>query len=274
MSWLGLEGRTYLVTGVANRKSVAWKVAQQLEAEGATVVYSVRSEARRQDTARLLEGREVHVCDVERPAEIEALAAGLAERHPRLDGLLHSIAFANYSEGQKPFHETPRADFLQAVDISCYSLIALSNALAGLLAEDASVVTISISSTTMAAENYGYMAPIKAALDSAVVFLAKSFSATGRVRFNSVRAGLLKTSASAGIPGYLESWLFAESATLRKEGLATDEVASTATFLLSPRSTGINAQGIVVDAGMGVNYFDRELVERATRVTSGEGAPS
>jgi len=152
--------------------------------------------------------------------------------------------------------------------------VALSNALSGLLDEDASVVTISISSTTMAAENYGYMGPIKAALDSAVVFLAKSFSAQGRVRFNSVRAGLLKTSASAGIPGYLDSWLFAEEATLRKQGLATDEVASTAAFLLSPRSSGINAQGIVVDAGMGVNYFDRELVQRATHVPASGEAPA
>jgi enoyl-[acyl-carrier protein] reductase I len=114
----------------------------------------------------------------------------------------------------------------------------------------------------MAAENYGYMAPVKAALDSALVFLAKSFSATSRVRFNGVRAGLLKTSASAGIPGYVDSWLHAEQATLRKRGLDTGEVASTAVFLLSPRSSGINAQGIVVDAGMASNLFDDDLLGR------------
>ena len=95
-----------------------------------------------------------------------------------------------------------------------------------------------------------------------MVFLAKSFSRFGEVRFNAVKAGLLKTSASAGIPGYVDSYLFAEAATLRKRGLATSEVADTACFLLSPRSSGINAGGVVVDAGMGVNYFDRALVER------------
>jgi enoyl-[acyl-carrier protein] reductase I len=110
------------------------------------------------------------------------------------------------------------------------------------------------------------MAPVKAALDSTVVFLAKSFSAFSEVRFNSVNAGLLKTSASAGIPGYLDSYLYAEQATLRKRALATQEVADTTLFLLSPRSSGINARGVVVDAGMGVNYFDRDLVRRATRV--------
>lgn len=264
MSWLGLEDRTFLVTGVANRKSVAWHIARQLEEEGASVVYSVKDEAQLGATGRLLGGREVLLCDVEREAEIEALAAAIGAGGRKLHGFVHSIAFANYAGGMRPFHETPREDFLQALDVSCFSLVRLSRALREHLAPDASVVTISISTTTMAAENYGYMAPIKAALDSAVVFLAKSFSAFGEVRFNAVRAGLLKTSASAGIPGYLDSYLFGEAATLRKRGVATDEVASAALFLLSPRSAGINAQGLVVDAGMGVNFFDRELVGRFT----------
>src|SRR5690606_22159056 len=107
-------------------------------------------------------------------------------------------------------------------------------------------------------ENYGYMAPIKAALHSSVVFLAKSFA--GKVRLNAVCPGLLKTSASAGIPGYLDSYLYAEKATLRKQGLETQEVANAVAFMLSPRSSGINAQEIVLDAGMGVNYFDKEIV--------------
>jgi enoyl-[acyl-carrier protein] reductase I len=202
---------------------------------------------------------------VRQPEDIVRLASSLAEDQGQIDGLVHSIAFADYSEGWKPFHETPKAGFLDAIDVSCHSLIGLSNALRELFSPDAAVVTISISTTDMAAENYGYMAPVKAALDSTVVFLAKSFSGFSRVRFNGVRAGLLKTSSSAGIPGYADSYLFAEQATLRKQGLATNEVASTVLFLLSPRSSGINAQGIVVDAGMGVNYFDAELVRRAAR---------
>ncbi|MAF66177.1 MAG: enoyl-ACP reductase [Planctomycetes bacterium] len=263
MDWLGLNGRKLLVLGVANKKSVAFHVGARLEEAGADVVYVVRSPERREQCERLLPGREVLVCDVEFPEQIEALREELALRHPRLDGLLHSIAFADYEGSWESFHETPRAAFLQAVDISCYSLIALSNALRELFTPRASVVTISISDTHMAAENYGYMAPVKAALDSTVVFLAKSFSRFGEVRFNAVKAGLLKTSASAGIPGYVDSYLFGEQATLRKRGLQTGEVADTACFLLSPRSSGINAGGVVVDAGMGVNYFDRALVGRA-----------
>ena len=129
------------------------------------------------------------------------------------------------------------------------------------LANDASVVTIGISSIHVTAENYGYMAPVKAALETSVRYLAKSFSADSEVRFNSVNAGPLKTSASAGIPGYLENYLYAEKLTFRKRALDTEEVADLATFLLSPRSSGINGQGIVIDGGMGFNYFDKEIVD-------------
>jgi enoyl-[acyl-carrier protein] reductase I len=112
----------------------------------------------------------------------------------------------------------------------------------------------------MASENYGYMGPVKAALESTLAFLAKSFSSFSEVRFNAVCAGLLKTSASAGIPGYIDSYLYAEKATLRHKALETQEVADTALFLLSPRSSGINAQRIIVDAGMETNYFDKDII--------------
>jgi enoyl-[acyl-carrier protein] reductase I len=117
----------------------------------------------------------------------------------------------------------------------------------------------------MASENYGYMAPVKAALDSAIVFLAKSFSRWSRIRFNAVAPSLLKTSASAGIPGYADAYLYAEEVIPRKKAVQTEEVANAVAFLLSPRSSGINAQRIVVDAGMSINYFDRDLVRRALR---------
>jgi enoyl-[acyl-carrier protein] reductase I len=264
--WLGLEGKHVLVTGFANKKSVAWHVAARLEEAGARVIHSVRSEARRNELAKLRPQAEIRVCDVEKQDEIERLAEGL----PQLAGFVHSIAFANYSGGPKPFHETAKEDLLRAFDVSCFSLVNLANALKPKFAPDASVVTLGISTTRMAAENYGYMAPVKAALDSAVVFLAKSFSVDTRVRFNSVNPGLLKTSASAGIPGYLESYLFAEQATLRKSALKTEEVADAVLFLLSPRSAGINAQSLVVDAGMGSNFFDRGIVRRATRPEEGQ----
>jgi len=264
--FLQLTGQTFLVFGVANRKSVAWFVAKTLEEQGATVIYSVRSEARRQSLTAQLAGKPVFICDVEQEGAADRLAAEIAAAgHPRLAGIVHSIAFANYSSGLQPFHETKRADFLQATAVSAFSLVEIARAFKERLLPQASVVTIGISSLLVTPDNYGYMGPIKAALESSVRFLAKSFSATSAVRFNAVGAGPLKTSASAGIPGYLESYLFAEKLTFRKKNLETAEVANVVLFLLSGRSSGINGTTIVVDAGLGSNYFDQEIIRLAMR---------
>jgi enoyl-[acyl-carrier protein] reductase I len=262
MDFLQLSGKTVLILGLANRKSVAWHAGSLLREAGARVLWSVRSEERRASFKKLLGPEEpVFVCDVERQVEIDRLRDEVSKVAPTLHGIVHSLAYADYSFGRRPFHQVPRSAFLQAVDISCYSLVALSEAFRERLdPAEGSVVTVSISTTRMAAENYGYMAPVKAALDSTVCFLAKSFSEFSRVRFNAVCPGLLKTSASAGIPGYVDSYLFAEQATLRKQAVRTEEVAAALAFLLSPRSSGINAQGLVIDAGMGINYFDSRLI--------------
>ncbi|TWU25922.1 enoyl-ACP reductase FabI [Bythopirellula polymerisocia] len=258
--FLQLVGKRIAVFGVANRKSVAWHVAEELVEAGAEVLLVVRSPERRNSVAKLAKDLSIFVCDVEFPDQIEALVSELRQQYDQLDGIVHSIAFGDYSEGPKPFHETNKEQFLRAFDISCFSLVAISNALKDFLSPQASVVTISISTTRMASENYGFMAPVKAALDSSLAFLAKSFSKFSEVRFNAVAPGLLKTSASAGIPGYVDSYLFAERATLRGRAVQTAEVAAAVAFLLSPKSSGINAQRLVIDAGMEVNYFDQRLI--------------
>ena len=233
------------------------------------MVYSVRSLARKASLETTLAGKPVFVCDVEQEGAAARLAADVAAAgFNAIHGIVHSIAFANYSEGFKPFHETKRADFLQATAISAFSLVEVANAFKPLLVKNASVVTIGISSLQVTPDNYGYMGPIKAALESASRFLAKSFSDHSEVRFNVVGSGPLKTSASAGIPGYLESYLYAEKLTFRKRNLSTQEVANTTVFLLSERSSGVNGTTLVVDAGLGSNYFDKEVVRLAMRMES------
>jgi enoyl-[acyl-carrier protein] reductase I len=265
MDFLQLGGKSILIFGAANRKSVAWHISRVLTDAGARCTYVVQNDDVRRNVAKLLGDERIYVCDVEREDQIARLRDELTAAGEIFCGMVHSLAFADYSDGMKPFHETPKKAFLQAFDISCYSLIALSNAMKDLLDPDASVVTISISTTQMASESYGYMSPIKAALDSSLAFLAKSFSRFSRVRFNAVAPGLLKTSASAGIPGYVDAYLFAEQVIPRKQAVRTEEAAAVAAFLLSPRSSGVNAQRVVVDAGMSINYFDREIVARAMR---------
>ena len=265
MSFLDLKDKNILVCGVANRKSVAYAIGQVLQEAGANVCYSVRSEKRKEELQDLLGEAPIFVCDVEDEAQIRQLPADVSEKVSVLHGLVHSIAFADYQGGVKPFHETDKSQFLRAVDVSCFSLLALSNSLQSLLAPEASVVTISISTTRMASENYGFMGPVKAALDSSLAFLVKSFSRFSQVRFNAVAAGLLQTSASAGIPGYVDSYLFAEDVIPRKQALQTTEIANVAAFWLGPGTSGINAQSVVVDAAMSINYFDQDVIERTLR---------
>ena len=255
--------------GSEHKRPVTWESQQERPV-------TRESQQERQDCAEA----GVFVCDVEQDEQIARLRDEVGTKYDRFDGLVHSIAFADfsggipaktpgnaktpgYTAGLQPFHLTDKKAFLQAVDISCFSLVSVCRAFADCLDTNASVVTISISTTRMASENYGYMAPIKAALDSTIVFLAKSFSRFSNVRFNAVAPGLLKTSASAGIPGYLDSYLFAEQVIPRKSALTTEEAAAAAVFLLSPRSSGINAQKIIVDAGMSINYFDKDIIGKA-----------
>jgi enoyl-[acyl-carrier protein] reductase I len=108
---------------------------------------------------------------------------------------------------------------------------------------------------------------IKAALDATVLYLAKSFSKESQVRFNAVCSGPLKTSASAGIPGYIDNYLYAEALTMRNQALETQEVANSVVFLLSSASSGINASGLLIDAGMSANYFDESVVSAYAKRT-------
>ncbi len=268
-NFLEIEQKHFIVFGLANKKSLASVIGRTLVDQGAEIIHVVRSNERAETARKLFPASRVFICDVEKEENIVRVRDEIQQwlqterNNEKIAGIVHSIAFANYSQGLQPFHKTVKKDFLQAVDISCFSLISIANHFKDLLEEDASVVTISISTTRMAAENYGYMAPVKAALDSSLVFLAKSFSEFSRIRFNAIAPALLKTSASAGIPGYIDSYLFAEKAILRKKSLTTQEAANLAVFLLSPRASGINCQTMVIDAGMAVNYFDKEIVQGA-----------
>ena len=264
MSFLKLENKTFLITGVANKKSVAYFCAKLLLENNAEVIFTVMNADIKEKVEKLFPGKKIYLLDVKDENGILDFGKSLENEGVRLDGFLHSIAFANYSEGMKPFHETRLSDYLEASTISCFSLVCLSNALKNVLVPDASVVTISISSTR--ATNYGYMGPIKASLDSVIAFLAKSFSSFSKIRFNAVCAGPLKTSASAGIPGYIENYLYAEQLTMRRAALMTEEVASAVIFLFSPASSGVNASNMVVDAGMSANYFDEKVVESFSKI--------
>lgn len=256
---LNLKDKYFFVMGVANKKSVATASAKNLIDSGAKVIFSAQNEENLKSIQKIFPDSHSFICDVEKESDINKIQAEIKSVTPKLHGFLHSIAFANFEAGPKPFHKTSRRDYLQACQISSFSLTEVSNVLDDLFVNDASIVTVSISNTK--ATSYGYLGPIKAMLESSVAYLAKSFSEQGNIRVNSVGAGPLKTSASAGIPNYIENYLYAEALTMRKEALKTSEVANTICFLLSENSSGINAQNIIIDAGMSANYFDQDVVK-------------
>src|SRR6187549_1089096 len=123
--FLQLAGKRVLVMGVANRKSVAWHISQVLVEAGAEVVYAVRSDARREQIQQLVGDATVYACDVEFEDQIDRLVSELSKKYDRLDGFVHSIAFADYADEPRPFHATSKRDFLRAFDISCFSLVAV-----------------------------------------------------------------------------------------------------------------------------------------------------
>lgn len=259
MNFLNIENKWFYIAGVANKKSVATHIAKTLIENGAHCIFSAQHEQNLAQINKIFPNLPAFIMDVEKENDLKILKSEILKHTENLQGFVHSIAFANFSEGVKPFHETKRADYLQACQVSCFSFTEMANQLKDILTDNASCITITISSTK--ATSYGYLGPIKAMLDCSVGFLAKSFSEFSNIRFNAIAAGPLKTSASAGIPDYLDNYIYAENLTMRKQALNTQEVADTAAFLLSQKSSGINSSSLLVDCGMSCNYFDQKVVK-------------
>lgn len=256
---MNFSEKTYYIAGIANKKSVACFIAKDLKSRGANLILSAQNEQNLAQIKKIFPEDPSFIYDVESPAS--QLKSLIQQHTNQLHGMVHSIAFAKFSTPS--FLETPREDFLQAVQISAFSFVEMANALKELFTSNASLLTISISNTK--ATSYGYLGPIKAMLNAITGYMAKSFSEFSEIRVNAIGAGPLKTSASAGIPDYLDNYLFAEALTLRKRALSTQEVSNTALYLLSDYSTGMNGEILTLDAGMNLNYFDQDLVKTYTK---------
>ncbi len=253
---INFSQRNILIAGINNKKSVAYFIAKTLHETQANLYLTTQNQEQYTFVQTQFPEAKVFICDVQNTESIAYLAQSLKDI--TLHGFVHSVAFARMNPEWK-FEQTPWDAFAEAIRISSYSLMEMCYQLKNNFSKDASIVTISISTTKVT--SYGFMGPIKALLNSTVDYLAKSFAQDSQIRCNSIGAGPLKTSASAGIPNYVDNYLFSEQVTLRHFGLSTQEVANTALFLLSPLSSGINATQITVDAGMSVNYFDEKVVK-------------
>ena len=254
---LNLEGRTAVVFGLANKRSIAWAIAQKLHAAGAKLIIGYQNERLKQEAEGLLTelpGAEAVQCDVSNDAEIERVFADLKQRHGTLHVLVHSVAFAPAEELKNDFVQTTREGFRIAHDVSVYSLIALARAAAPLMTEGGSIITMTYYGAEKVVPHYNVMGVAKAALEATVRYLAADLGRQN-IRVNAISAGPIKTLAARGIGGLSEMLkAHADRAPLHRN-TEQSEVGGTAAFLASDLASGITGEVIYVDSGYNVMGF-------------------
>jgi enoyl-[acyl-carrier protein] reductase I len=249
-----LAGRTGVVVGIANKRSLAWAIARAAHDEGAALVLTYQNERLKENVeelaATLSPMPRLVACDVSADADIEALFRAVDDEFGGLDFLVHGAAFAPREALDAPFVQTSREAFRVALDVSAYSLVALANAAAPLMARrgGGSIVTLTYLGAQRVFPNYNVMGVAKAALEASVRYLASDLGPEG-IRVNAVSAGPVKTLAAAGISGFSNILqIYRERAPLRRN-IDTSEVADTALFLLGESGRGITGEVLMVDAG-------------------------
>ncbi len=254
MSMLNLEGRVAVVFGIANKRSIAYSIAQKLHEAGCTLAIGYQNERLRGEAESLVEslpGSAAFECDVSQDASIDAVFVALKQRYGRLDVLVHSVAFAPAHEMHEDFLLTTRDGFRIAHDISVYSLIALARGAAPLMTRGGSILTLTYYGAEKVIPNYNVMGVAKAALESTVRYLAASLGKQN-IRVNAISAGPIKTLAARGI-GDLGVMLraHAERSPL-KRNVEQAEVGNAAVYLASDLASGTTGEVLYVDCGYNV----------------------
>jgi enoyl-[acyl-carrier protein] reductase I len=246
-----LAGKTALVAGVANRWSIAYSIAAAFRREGATLLLTYQGERVRGQVEELgaeLGAARVLNCDVTNDAELEALVAVLQAEFPKLDAVVHSIAFANKEDLSRPFSETSRDGYLLSQNVSAYSLVAMSRALAPLMSDGGAIMTLTYLGATRVVENYNVMGVAKAALEACVRYLAAELGSQN-IRVNAISAGPIKTASARGIKDFSKVLDAVAAHAPLKRNCDPAEVADTAVFLASGLGRGVTGNTIFVDAG-------------------------
>jgi len=251
-----LDGKTGLVFGVANKRSIAWAIAQALSGEGMRLAFTYQGERLKEGVESLastIPGSITVPCDVTNDAEIDAVYRAVDERFGRLDALVHSVAFAPREDLENEFVKTSREGFKTALDISAYSLVVLTRGALPLMEKSGggSVLAMTYYGAEKAVEGYNLMGVAKAALEASVRYLAASLGPRN-VRVNAISAGPVNTLAARGIKGFTGMLKHhADRAPLHRN-VELEEIGNAALFLLSPMSTAITGEIMFVDCGYNI----------------------
>jgi enoyl-[acyl-carrier protein] reductase I len=246
-----LEGKKALIFGVANAKSIAYGISAAFRRQGARLAFNYVGEAiqkRVEPIAQELGGEFTFQCDVSNNEQIAGAAELARERWGGVDILVHSVAFADRDELMGRFIDTSRGGFMQAMDISTYSLVALCRAFEPLLAPGASVLTMTYYGAQKVITNYNVMGVAKAALEASVRYLAIDLGRK-QVRINAISAGPVRTLAASGISDFRKIFDHIEKYAPLGRNITTDEVGGAAAFLASDLASGITGETLFVDSG-------------------------
>jgi len=253
-----LQGRNAVVFGVANKRSIAWSIAQGLHAAGMKLAITYQNERLEQEARDLilsLPGAEAYMCDVSKDEEIARLFATLKERYGKLHVLVHSVAYAPADELKGDFVNTTREGFRVAMDVSVYSLVAVARAAVPLMMEDGgSIITMTYYASEKVVPRYNVMAVAKAGLECTVRYLAFELGKE-RIRVNAISAGPIKTLAARGIAGFGDMLREHEERAPLGRRVEVEEVGKTGVFLASDASSGITGEVIFVDCGYNIMGF-------------------
>jgi len=252
-----LQGRNGVVFGVANKRSIAWSIAQGLHAAGMKLAITYQNERLEQEAKDLilsLPGAEAYMCDVTKDEEIARLFDTLKERHGKLHTLVHSVAYAPADELKGDFVNTTREGFRIALDVSVYSLIAVTRAAAPLMEDGGSIITMTYYAADKVVPRYNVMAVAKAGLECSVRYLAYELGQRN-IRVNAISAGPIKTLAARGIAGFGDMLKGHEERAPLGRRVEIEEVGSTGVFLASKASSGITGEVIFVDCGFNIMGF-------------------
>jgi enoyl-[acyl-carrier protein] reductase I len=251
---IDLKGKVAVVFGLANKRSIAWGIAQKLSEAGATLAICYQNERLKKEADALipeLKGAKAYQCDVSSDAEIDALFAQLKENYGTLHTIVHAVAFAPPEEIKNDFLLTSREGFRIAHDVSVYSLIAVSRAAVPLMTEGGSILTLTYYGSTKVFPNYNVMGVAKAALEATVRYLAASLGSK-KIRVNAISAGPIKTLAARGIGDFSKILdAVTERAPLHRN-VDQLEVGGTALFLASDLASGITGEITYVDCGYNI----------------------
>ncbi|MEE2959712.1 MAG: enoyl-ACP reductase [Myxococcota bacterium] len=261
-----LEGKRGLILGMANQRSIAYGIAKQTKDQGASLILSYqgpRFEKKVRPLAEELGAIDLLECDVTSDEALEELRLGVERHWKNLDFIVHAVAFAEVNDLKGRFVDTSRAGFLRALEISTYSLVALSRTFMPLLhkaTSTASVLTMSYLGAERVVPNYNVMGVAKAALEASVRYLANELGEQN-VRVNALSAGPIKTLSAAGVPGLRKMLSSAEGQAPLKRNVSIDDVGASAVYLLSDLSCAVTGEVVHVDSGIhvlagGLPFFD------------------